>query len=395
VRSRFLESKGGAHLNLQSRANHSTIAAIQHIPELDGIRGTAILLVLFYHLHVPLFDIGWCGVDLFFVLSGFLITSILLNTKGSPSYFSSFYARRMLRIFPLYFSFLFAYFCVLIPIAHHFGRAEGFTTAGQFWYWFYLQNWWNGVGHDIPWLSHLWSLAVEEQFYLVWPLLVLLLSRRALAYFSVISVVVCLLLRVIFVQLHALPELVHRATVFRIDTLALGGALAVLVARGTRDTHLKYPALWGVVLLGIGLHWVPAESMQILTVGYTGIAIASAYLVFHAVTNTGSSEYVCRLLRNRLLRRFGKYSYGMYVLHLPIVRSLSTLREAVLDHLGYVPGTLAYGGVTWFTILLGCFASYGAALLSWHLIEKHFLRLKWKFGYDLRQTVETRPHRKI
>jgi peptidoglycan/LPS O-acetylase OafA/YrhL len=353
---------------------------------LDGIRGIAILLVLFYHLHVPLFDMGWCGVDLFFVLSGFLITSILLNTKGSPSYFSSFYARRMLRIFPLYFSFLFAYFCVFIPVAHHFGRAADFTTAGQFWYWFYLQNWWNGAGHEIPWLSHLWSLAVEEQFYLVWPLLVFLLSRRALAYCSAVSIVGCLLLRVIFVHHHALPELIHRATVFRIDTLALGGVLAVLVARGIRGTHLKYPALFGIVLLGIGLHWVPAQSRLMITVGYTGIATASAYLVFHAVTNTGSSEYVCRVLRSGLLRRLGKYSYGMYVLHLPIVRSLSSSRDAVMSHFGYQPGTLANEGVSWFAIALGCFASYGAALLSWHLVEKHFLRLKWKFGYDLRET---------
>lgn len=376
--------KAQNRLNLQSQANHSTIAAIQHIPELDGIRGIAILLVLFYHLHVPLFDIGWCGVDLFFVLSGFLITSILLNTKRSPSYLSSFYARRMLRIFPLYFSFLFTYFCVLIPVAHHFGRAADFTAAGQFWYWFYLQNWWNGAGHDILWLSHLWSLAVEEQFYLVWPLVVLLLGRRALAYCIAITLVGCLLLRVMFVQHHALPELVHRATVFRIDTLAMGGVVAMLVARGIRDSHLKYSALFGVVLLGIGLRSVPAQSGLVLTVGYTGVAIASAYLVFHAVTNTGSSGSVCRVLRSRPLRRLGKYSYGIYVLHLPIVRSLSRAKDAVLNHLHY--GSLAYGSVSLFTIVLGCFASYGAALLSWHLFEKHFLRLKGKFGYDIGET---------
>jgi peptidoglycan/LPS O-acetylase OafA/YrhL len=300
----------------------------------------------------------------------------------------------MLRIFPLYFSFLFIYFCVLIPVAHHFGRASGFTTEGQLWYWLYLQNWWNGAGHDTLWLSHLWSLAVEEQFYLMWPLLVFLLSRRALAYGGAFTLVGCLLLRLIFVLRHAPPELIHRATIFRIDTLALGGALAVLVAGGVRDTHLKYPAFFGVALLGIGLHWIPAESALMLTVGYTGIATASAYLIFHAVTNTGSSGYVCGLLRNRLLRRLGKYSYGMYVLHLPIVRSLSRARASVLSHLGYHPGTMAYGGITWFTIVLGCFASYGAALLSWHLIEKHFLRLKGKFGYDMSGTRRDNLYRR-
>ena len=384
--------KAQNRLNEQPRANHSTVEAIQHVPELDGIRGIAILLVLLYHSHVPFFiNMGWSGVDLFFVLSGFLITSILLNTKKSPSYFSSFYARRMLRIFPLYFSFLFAYFCVLLPLAHQFGRAQEFTNAGQSWYWFYLQNWWSGSG--TLWLAHFWSLAVEEQFYLVWPLLVFLLSRRALAYSSVFMLVGCLMLRVMFVRHHALPEVIHRVTVFRIDTLALGGLVAVLVACGIRQSRFKTPALLGVALLAIGLRWVPAHSKQMLTVGFTGVAIASAYLVFYAVTNTGSSALFSTALRSRLLQKFGKYSYGLYILHLPIVRWLAISRDAFLSNAHYQPGSLGYVGITWLTVVIGCAASYGAALLSWHLIEKHFLRLKGRFGYHTSAVAPKQDHR--
>jgi peptidoglycan/LPS O-acetylase OafA/YrhL len=321
------------------------------------------------------------------VLSGFLITSILLNAKGSPSYFAPFYTRRVLRIFPLYFGFLFAYFCVLLPIAHHFGRAESFTVAGQLWYWLYLQNWWNATGHDILWLSHLWSLAIEEQFYLVWPFLVFFLSRRALAYFSTATFVGCLMLRILFVRHHAAPEMIHRATVFRIDTLAVGGLLALLVARGVKDSRFKYLALFGVGLLGIGIRWIPERSELMLTIGYSVIAIASAYLIFHAVTNAGSSGILCRALRSRTLRRLGKYSYGIYVLHLPIVRLLARSKDAFVDHFHVHAGSLTFTAVSWLTIAIGCVASYRAALLSWQLVEKRFLRLKGRFEYGNSRTL--------
>lgn len=370
-------------MDLELRKNCSRVAGIRHIPELDGIRGIAILLVLFYHSHVPIFiDLGWSGVDLFFVLSGFLITSILLNTKGSSSYFSSFYFRRMVRIFPLYFSFLFAYFCIMLPLAHHFGQGEEFTSAGQSWYWLYLQNWRSGAGHDVLWLSHFWSLAVEEQFYLVWPFLVFLLSRRAVGYCSALTIVGCLLLRVMFVRHHAPPEVIHRFTVFRIDSLAMGGLVAVLVECGIPHPRIQYPALSCVLLMGIALYRIPLHSVEMLTVGFTGVAIASAYLVFYAVTSSGSSDAFCCVLRNGLLRRLGKYSYGIYVLHLPIVRWLAIERDAILNLTHYQPDTLAYRVIIWLTIAIGCVASYGAALLSWYLVEERFVRLKAKFGYD-------------
>src|SRR5271169_870729 len=121
----------------------------KHVPELDGIRGIAILVVLVSHFGSTAtgdsarlgkflneaFGLGWAGVDLFFVLSGFLITGILLDSKGSGRYFSNFYARRTLRIFPLYFLYVFVFFHVAMPVGRLLGHGGYVDTSGEIWYW--------------------------------------------------------------------------------------------------------------------------------------------------------------------------------------------------------------------------------------------------------------------
>jgi peptidoglycan/LPS O-acetylase OafA/YrhL len=168
----------------------------QRIPALDGIRGLAIALVMFHHFtlyggmrpdfvldkvyrHVAL--VGWVGVDLFFVLSGFLITGILHDSRSDRHYFRNFYMRRTLRIFPLYYGVLAATFLVLPLVLDVSGSCRE-LLRDQAWYWTYLIN--VQIGLDY-WpscfvLGHFWSLAVEEQFYLVWPLLLYLLGRRGM-----------------------------------------------------------------------------------------------------------------------------------------------------------------------------------------------------------------------
>ena len=172
------------------------------IPALDGLRGIAILLVLIHHLTiyrpeggldswiaaVPLF--GWCGVNLFFVLSGFLITGILLDTRDSPVFYRSFFARRVLRIFPLYYGVLFLGFVLaplLLPMPDAYGRH-------QLWLWTYLANFAMPFGKGEPAFSHFWSLCVEEQFYLVWPFLV---RRSGLRGTMIASFAVVAFLRVV------------------------------------------------------------------------------------------------------------------------------------------------------------------------------------------------------
>jgi peptidoglycan/LPS O-acetylase OafA/YrhL len=161
------------------------------MPSLDGLRGLAIGGVLASHFldrwplstgadraFLAVVGLGWSGVDLFFVLSGLLITGILVDTLGAPRWWRSFLARRTLRIFPLYYLAL-AIFWVAGPAA---GLIDPWTLRRWgWWYWSYLGNWAFAAGQTIPSLTHLWSLAVEEQFYLFWPLLVWLARGRRLA----------------------------------------------------------------------------------------------------------------------------------------------------------------------------------------------------------------------
>ncbi|HZJ61945.1 MAG TPA: acyltransferase [Kofleriaceae bacterium] len=158
--------------------------ASEIVPALDGVRGLAILLVLAHNLSpfestrrlIDLsagltFDFGWVGVQLFFVLSGYLISGILLDTRGAPGYYRAFFGRRVLRIFPLYYGVLFLCL-VLLPVL---GLAPDALLADRrhsVWLWTYLINWAEPLGAAIAVFPHFWSLAVEEQFYLVWPFVV-------------------------------------------------------------------------------------------------------------------------------------------------------------------------------------------------------------------------------
>lgn len=148
----------------------------QHISALDSIRGVAVLLVILFHCYPTyITKLGWLGVDLFFVLSGFLITGLLLDAKGKNNYYRNFIVRRTLRIFPLYY-FALLLCLVIVPIVFKslLPPDYGYYTANQLWFWTYTQNWLfskTGFPENLT-LVHFWSLAVEEQFYLFWPLFV-------------------------------------------------------------------------------------------------------------------------------------------------------------------------------------------------------------------------------
>src|SRR5213594_314733 len=219
-----------------------------HIPALDAVRGVAILLVLIFHFSSyghglapsPLFidrlyylmsRAGWIGVDLFFVLSGFLITGILYDAKESDHYFRNFYVRRVLRIFPLYYGALIIFLVVLPWLAP--GNAElQLMKRDAIWYWTYLSNvrtaynGWPGFGA----IGHFWSLAVEEQFYLIWPVIVLALSRRHLQACCLACIIGALVVRV-GLNAKGNETAAFVLTPARIDALAVGAYLAIS-ARG-------------------------------------------------------------------------------------------------------------------------------------------------------------------
>ena len=227
-------------------------AQAKHLPPLDGLRGVAILMVLLFHVwRVPgggvsgpvshaienFASIGWTGVELFFVLSGFLITGILLDARQATNYFRVFYARRVLRIFPLYYLTLIAFFWVWPLLAHHvaFFQLHGQGTFGpreQLWYWFDLVNLRTAFYPlIIVMLTHCWTLSLEEQFYAVWPVVVRFLRERWLVAGSIAVVVLSPALRALpWVQsMNAVyPNFTYRFTPFNLDTLLTGALLAVL-----------------------------------------------------------------------------------------------------------------------------------------------------------------------
>jgi peptidoglycan/LPS O-acetylase OafA/YrhL len=371
-----------------------------HVPVLDGVRGLAILLLLMHQLVLPsriasppvrLFEltlqVGWAGVQLFFVLSGFLITGILLDTRAREGYFRSFYVRRVLRIFPLYYLLLVTLAVVLPRLVA--AVPEPFRTDPRqiALYWVYLPNWSHG-GPDA--LGHCWSLAVEEQFYLVWPLVVRLLDARLLDArrllrtslgLAVLSLAVRIAMRARGVD----PDAVYAHTLARMDALVIGAAGAVLLRdaaavqwlrpRLGRGLAVAAGALAVTALVTKGL---PRTGLITQTLGYSLLAIVFALLVARAVVQQADGgSRLSRALSWRPLRELGKYSYAIYILQLPMHLLVSRVLLAdVVDFRSdgrYLGVQIAYSlGMLGGLFLLG--------VISYHLFEKRFLALKSRFS---------------
>lgn len=352
------------------------------IAPLDGLRGLAVLAVILYHASVfeppsggagaalrAAARFGWAGVDLFFVLSGFLITRILWASRGSESYYRVFYARRFLRIFPLYYVSL-----LVLVLAF---RVDAGESA---WYWLYVSN--VKVTLD-GWppapLSHFWSLAVEEQYYLVWPLVVSVLPRRALVALCGGLLLLVPAARTAGFVLGA-PDLgLYVLTPFRLDALAAGSLLALLVD-GVREPRRYVPhAVATLALAGLAAGIVVARAGDafwgtpgMLTLGFTFLAVGFAAVVFLAAS-LGEKALLPRLLSLRPLRAAGTVSYAMYVFHWPVV---SVLRDA-----GFRPGAIAPGAPGWAVylgVVLGAVSLLAA--LSWKVLEGPCLALKDRVG---------------
>jgi peptidoglycan/LPS O-acetylase OafA/YrhL len=358
------------------------------IPELDGVRGLAILLVMLYHFQGPRphlipkaltypMILGWSGVDLFFVLSGFLITGILIETREAENYFASFYARRVLRILPLYLLAVFLFFRVGAPLARMRGVELDPDGGLETWYWLHASNWRSAFGHDVRPLSHFWSLSIEEQFYLVWPILVLWISPRRLgAACGILAAVSCA--GRCYAAFHgAPPEALHRLTVFRLDALALGGLVACVVRSPHALAWVRRRFRWIAagsalalaVLVSLGR---AATSLPMASFGYTAFAAAYAALIFAAFDRAGSSTRLSAALRRPWLRSFGRYSYAMYLFHYPI----ALYQGGVFSDWARGASEAGKAGLWVASLVVGIGLSYGIGIVSWHLIEKRFLG--WK-----------------
>ncbi len=372
-----------------------------YLPALDGVRGIAILLVLVHQLGMLevvngfasyLFrytiGFGWTGVQLFFVLSGFLITGILLDTQKCTNYFSGFYARRCLRIFPLYYGALLLAF-VAVPLAGLVPDGNSRYFDHQIWYWLYLSNWAAPLGADNHLFPHFWSLAVEEQFYLLWPLLLMRASAGKAFYICLGVAGVGALVRTWMVSQGASEQpafseaAIYSFTVCRMDALALGGALAAamrvpgwwekLLAAGPRL------ALGALVLAVAGAafsHGFSVHTAEGELWGYTLVAIVFSMLIASVVADDARpSSRLVAWLRSPPLRSLGKYSYAMYVFHKPLHDFVG---RPLIAKLGWPMGNSILYNAAY--VALGTAALWLLAILSYHVFEKHFLKLKAKFA---------------
>ena len=348
------------------------------LPGLDGIRAIAILVVCIFHFHfvfIPaagrlerlLFDglyFGWAGVDLFFALSGFLITGILLDSRDRAHHFRTFYLRRALRIFPLYFAFL-----ATVLIIERVLMPGHWPYLDWRWYVAYVQNW-KGTAHD-PLVSHLWSLSIEEQFYLVWPFVVFVLPRRY-------SLLVCFclagaafLLRILLLQ-SGHGSAIYQGTFTRMDGLVLGSAAAIAFRdRAALKTWLRFskPAIFlcCCALTAVVIHQRSFDFLLDMTIwGESLLAILFSLVILRTAVNPPQA------LCSAPLARIAKCAYGMYVFHEFANRLIGPHFAEAVSGIPEIPRiALKLLFIAAMTLL-----TYVAARISWKYFEEPFLRLK-------------------
>jgi peptidoglycan/LPS O-acetylase OafA/YrhL len=333
--------------------------------QFDVLRGVAVLVVMVFHLGhnwrsgmlEPYTTWGWWGVDLFFILSGFLITGILLETRDAPDYFRTFYVRRILRIWPLYFGLL-TTMMVFLPRVAPALSAPSIATAYPRWaYLLFIQNWYT---HKVlgP-LSVTWSLAVEEQFYIVWPTVVWLLSAKRLKTVLLFLIPAAPIGRLVIAYCGISAD----TTATRMDGLAVGALLAILVRELDASTIRKIGTL-AVVPAGVA-------AVLAFRANWTWLLFSLLAVTFGSI--------LCLALTTNLIPRSGFFSYtgkisfGLYLLHLPSFDLLRSGRIRNLLPQGALANDLCYS-------VLAFAATYLVASVSWFCMEKPILQLKRHFG---------------
>jgi len=359
------------------------LAMLRYIPSLDVLRAIAVLLVVFVHVPVQLLppDVqvfraylrpGYLGVDIFFALSGFLITRILIAERGEPRAWRRFWVRRVLRIFPIYYLLL-AIVALVRP-----GPELAWVAT-------YTSNFYFVSDALVSPLQHTWSLAVEEHFYLVWPFVVLLASPRAAKALILVLFVPAAIATAVWLVKSGTPEahlVVGHITPTRILTLSLGSLLAF--GEGFLGRHRLATGLLGAALvpLGYGMaYWgFKLPGLRPLVVVWL--------LIGGALLSVGATLLTIQLDALRMPRRLapvlgpalagmravGRVSYGLYLYHFPI---FFALKGRMLG----AEGSARYGWLVAALVL-----SFAAAFASYHLIERPILRKAARF-----RTTEQRP----
>ncbi|MBV9559062.1 MAG: acyltransferase [Bradyrhizobium sp.] len=329
---------------------------------------------------------GLLGVDLFFVLSGFLITGLLYEARDKPHYLRNFYVRRVLRIFPLYYGVLMLVFFVAPLIPPLQGPTLDSLLDRQAWAWLYGVNVYL-AGHEewsFSYLNHFWSLSVEEHFYLVWPFVVLLLARRPRALIAVCVAISlgAMLARVIGIAMGVSWWTTVVLTPFKLDGLALGAFLAVLVRRPgglgwlvRALPRVAIVAAGGVVATFVWTVLVSRHGLELVASIRAALFQILLACLLAWVLIAPQSAVTWRFFRNRTLVFLGTYSYGLYVYHhfISYYFAANRTEQELANWLG------SHGLAVALQATVGISISVAVAYLSYELFERRFLDLKRRF----------------
>jgi peptidoglycan/LPS O-acetylase OafA/YrhL len=364
---------------------------LSRIVSLDAWRGLALILVYAGHclgIAAAMVEpqtvsaamrkvgsFGGFGLSFLFVLSGYLITRILLESRGSQHYYKTYFARRILRIFPVYYLFL---ALTLIAAPALFGRKPVINdflgiTQSPAWLWFYGTNIIQSIKSDWCFgrLIHLWSLSVEEHFYVLWPLIVAFLPGRRVLQLSLSLVTISLIARVVLgFGMHEFIAM--RVNTFcNMDCIAAGAALAVLLAMQSKPACARIAKiLLAVAAVATPFYavysWIHPTLSGVFAptlgaIGFSGLVLMSV-----------SEPQSCQLIGAKFFKIVGKYSYGLYLFHYPIIYFVSL--HCVSASWSPAVLTLALFAISWAI-------AAPLAILSFHMYETPFLRLKDKFEY--------------
>jgi len=348
----------------------------KNIFQLEVLRGLAILLVMTFHFFRNNFPFGWVGVDLFFVLSGFLITGKLVESMNSPGFLRSFYIRRILRIVPLYFAVL-AFFFLLLPFLNtdFYKHALQSLSKQQWYYWTFSVNFLEAK-HGWPTnisLNHLWSIACEMQFYLIWPFVIrwVVNHRQARLAAFLFVVLFALVFRTLITDLLSLNYLANYVLPFsRIDAFAIGGFL-YFYCTSSRPPNFRLLLLVGLASITIilflvfwfELNW-HYSNYPVQTVGYTLNAFFWGSVVGISCLSRFNNHFLYKCLA-----KAGKYSYGLYIFHVPVMVAVQkTIKESIGDD-----RVILVAAVSFFISIL-------LAVLSYHSYERYFFRMRPAFA---------------
>jgi len=354
---------------MQAPATLSSILRDRTLPALDGLRAVSVMVVIFYHAGLPL--PARLGVSMFFVISGFLITWLLLKefeVSGTID-LRGFYIRRTLRIFPAYYLFL-AVSLTVDQLTGDLRSMDAILPALT-----YLMNYYNAVNdHPSISIAHAWSLAIEEQFYLLWPFLLLLIGpgrRRVIAICLAvfISVVICWR-SFVYLETHLGAAWIYNAFDTRADNLAIGCLLAVLATNGGIDKlvqRISSIAIAPLVTLLALVAWTEFAGLGLrYTIGLTLEPLLLALIMLQLIVMSAKAPWSA--IEYAPLRYIGKISYGMYLYHV--------LGFAIA---GKILGWISFEGET-ARMIAGTAVTILGAAISYSLVERPLLRLKDRYA---------------